>query len=342
MLTLIRVFLDSRHLRKIAAALAALALIHLIGTVGYLVVGGPATSVIDALYMTFITVATIGYAEVVDLGASPGGRVFTMLIAFLGIGTMTYLFSNVTAVILESNLNRSYRRRHMQTRINDLGDHFIVCGAGRIGGYVIDELRASGLRHVVIELDHEGVERLLDRDPQGLIIEGDAADDDVLTRAGIARCRGVFAVTGDDSKNLVVSLSAKQLNAAVRVVARVHDPRNVAKTLRAGADEIVSPDFIGGQRIASLMIRPQMVSLVDELLRAGGPLSVGELIVPPNPAVATVDGLGRSSEWLLMAIRKRSDWRFNPLASEPIEAGDVLIVIGSQEGRQELQGRMRG
>ena len=341
MLTLIRVFLDSRHLRKIAAALAALALIHLVGTIGYRLVGGPSTSVTDALYMTFITVATIGYSEVVDLGASPGGRMFTMLIAFLGIGTMTYLFSNVTAVILESSLNRSYRRRHMQTRIDDLGDHFIVCGAGRIGGYVIDELRASGLRHVVIEIDHESVERLLDRDPKGLIIEGDAADDDVLIRAGIARCRGVFAVTGDDSKNLVISLSAKQLHAAVRVVARVHDPRNVAKTLRAGADEIVSPDFTGGQRIASLMIRPQTVSLVDELLRAGGPLSVGELVVPPRSAVPTVGGLGRSPEWLLMAIRKGSGWRFNPLADEPIDAGDVLIVIGSQEGRQELERLMR-
>jgi voltage-gated potassium channel len=254
MLTLWSIFVESRHLRRIVGALVVFAAIHVLGTVGYLIIGPASTSVVDALYMTFITVATIGYAEVVDLTGHPGGRVFTMLIAFLGIGTMTFMFSSVTAFMLESDLNRAYRRRRMQAKIDQLSGHYLVCGAGRIGGYVLDELDAVGLRHVVVEFDHASAERRLEQDPRLLILEGDAADDDVLKRAGIERCLGVFAVTGDDSKNLVVSLSAKQLNPKVRVVARVHDPRNVAKTLRAGADEIVSPDFTGGHRIASLMM----------------------------------------------------------------------------------------
>ena len=340
MLTLWSIFVESRHLRRIVGALVVFAAIHVLGTVGYLIIGPASTSVVDALYMTFITVATIGYAEVVDLTGHPGGRVFTMLIAFLGIGTMTFMFSSVTAFMLESDLNRAYRRRRMQAKIDQLSGHYLVCGAGRIGGYVLDELDAVGLRHVVVEFDHASAERRLEQDPRLLILEGDAADDDVLKRAGIERCLGVFAVTGDDSKNLVVSLSAKQLNPKVRVVARVHDPRNVAKTLRAGADEIVSPDFTGGHRIASLMIRPQMVSLVDELLRAGGPLSVEEVLVPQRAMPLTVGQLWRSPEWLLVAVRNGTNWRFNPIESEGITAGDVLIVIGSQEGRRRLEERV--
>ena len=340
MFTLWSIFLESRHLRRILGALVVFAAIHVLGTIGYLMIGPDRATVVDALYMTFITVATIGYAEVIDLNGNPGGRVFTMLIAFMGIGTMTFMFSSVTAFMLESDLNRAYRRRRMQAKIDQLSGHYLVCGAGRIGGYVLDELNAVGLRHVVIEVDRTSVDRHLDRDPGLLILEGDAADDDVLTRAGIERCLGVFAVTGDDSKNLVVSLSAKQLNPKVRVVARVHDPRNVAKTLRAGADEIVSPDFTGGHRIASLMIRPQMVSLVDELLRAGGPLSVEEVLVPARAMPLTVGQLGRSPEWLLVAVRNGTKWRFNPIEDEAIAAGDVLIVIGNQEGRRRLEQRV--
>ncbi len=337
----IAVFINSPHFKRMLAAMAVFVLIHVIGTVGYLAIGGAGTTVIDALYMTFISVATIGYAEVVDLSASPGGRVFTMAIALLGIGTMTYLFSNATAFMLETNLNSAYRRPQMRARIDALKGHYIVCGAGRIGGYVLDELEASAQPYVVIEQDHAGVERELEKRPDLLIVEGDAADDELLLRAGVARAKGVFAVTGDDSKNLVVSLSAKQLNAAVRVVARVHDPRNVAKTLRAGADEIVSPDFTGGHRIASLMLRPQMVSLVDELLRAGGPLQVEEVAVPQRPFPLTVGKLGRSPDWLLVAVRTGSNWRFNPGDAETVTTGDVLIVVASQAGRRQLETQVR-
>lgn len=337
MLTLLSIFVESEHSRRALAALLVFALIHVVGTVGYLLIGGPATTVIDALYMTFITVATIGYAEVVDLGASPAGRVFTMLIALLGIGTMTFLFSTVTAFVLETNQNSSYRRRRMQARIAQLDGHYIVCGAGRIGGHVVAELQTGRQTWVAVDTDPAALARLGDGAPGAMTLEGDAADDEMLERAGIAHCRGVFAVTGDDAKNLVISLSAKQLNPAARVVARVHDPRNVAKTLRAGADEIVSPDFSGGRRIAALMLRPQMVSLADELLRADGPLQVEELTVPSGCAALSVRQLGRSPHWLLVAIRDAGRWRFNPSDDQAIVPGDVLIVIATADGRLALE-----
>lgn len=337
---LLAILVDSPHFRRLLAALGVFAAIHVAGTVGYLWIGLPGTTWVDGLYMTFITVATIGYAEVVDLHNETAGRFFTMGLALAGIATMTFLFSTVTAFLLETNLNHAYRRRRMQAEIDALSDHFIVCGAGRIGGYVIDELRTDRRAFVVVELDAAALEARLDADPRLLAIAGDAADDDVLARAGIARACGVFAVTGDDSKNLVVSLSAKQLNPKVRVVARVHDPRNAAKTLRAGADEIVSPDFTGGHRIASLMIRPQMVSLVDELLRAGERLAVEEIVVPPRPAPLSVASLGRSVEWLLVAVRDGASWTFNPPEGTEVAPGQALVVIASAQGRRELEARV--
>ncbi len=310
------------------------------GTLGYLWIGGTGTTVIDALYMTFITVATIGYGETVDLSTHPGGRLFTIGIAIVGISNMTFMFSTVTAFILETNLNQAFRRRRMQSKIDALTGHYIVCGAGRVGRYVIDELRGDRRSFVVIESSPEAAARHREADPALMIIEGDAGDDDVLDRAGIARAAGVFAVTGDDAKNLVVSLSAKQLNPGVRVVARIHDARNAAKTLRAGADEIVSPDFTGGHRIASLMIRPQMVSLVDELLRTGGRLAVEEVTVPSRPYPLTVGALGRSAEWLVVAVRNGANWRFNPTDDQPVITGEALVVIASPKGKRELQERV--
>ena len=337
---LFSILVDSPHLKRLLATFVVFMVIHVIGTIGYLLLGQPGTTAMDGLYMTFITVATIGYGEVVDMRNNDLGRLFTMAISLAGIGTLTFMFSTVTAFLLESNLNHAYRRRRMQADIDALSGHFIVCGAGRIGAYVIEELRADHKPFVVVELDAATVERHLGEDPRLLAFAGDAADDAVLERAGITRARGVFAVTGDDSKNLVVSLSAKQLNPAVRVVARVHDPRNAAKTIRAGADEIVSPDFTGGHRIASLMIRPQMVSLVDELLRAGERLAVEEVTVPSRPFPLQVGALGRSVEWLLVAIRDGAEWRFNPPDDATVSPGQALVVIASAAGRRELEARV--
>jgi voltage-gated potassium channel len=126
------------------------------------------------------------------------------------------------------------------------------------------------------------------------------------------------------------------------VVARIHDPRNAAKTLRAGADQIVSPDYTGGHRIASLMIRPQMVSLVDELLRAGERLAVEEVVVPPRPRPLRIGELGHSVEWLLVAVRDGSEWRFNPPQEASVAPGQALVVIASVEGRRELLARVTG
>jgi voltage-gated potassium channel len=266
-----------------------------------------------------------------------------MAIGFFGIGGTWYLFSTFTAFILETNLNQAYGRRRMERTINTLSGHYIVCGIGRVGGYVADELLKTKRPFVVIESNRETIDAHEERTGHQLALHGDAADDEILARAGVARAAGVFAVTGDDSKNLVVSLSTKQLNPAARVVARVHDRRNVDKTRRAGADEIVSPDFTGGMRIASAMLRPNAVQVMDMMLHTEENIRIEEVVVPRAAGVVTVEALGRRQEWLLVAIRDaQSRWNFNPPPETKISPGDTIVAIVSPEGRRLLEQALGG
>jgi voltage-gated potassium channel len=336
--TLLQIFRESPYYPKLRAGYLFLILVHAVGTLGYLAISGWQASFMDALYMTFITVATIGYAEVIDLSHGPFPRLFTMAVGFFGIGGTWYLFSTFTAFVLETNLNQAYGRRRMERTISALTGHYIVCGVGRVGGYVADELIKTERPFVVIDTNAEILAAHEERTGHRIQLHGDAADDEVLVRAGVARAAGVFAVTGDDAKNLVVSLSTKQLNPAARVVARVHDRRNVEKTRRAGADEIVSPDFTGGLRIASAMLRPHAVNLMDMMLHTADNLRVEEVLVPRGSPVEALAGIGQRREWLLVAIRDaQSRWNFNPPAETRIVPGDTIVAIVSPDGRRLLE-----
>jgi voltage-gated potassium channel len=335
------IFRASVHYRRVQIGVAMLLAVHVIGTAGYLYIGNEQrTTFIDALYMTFITVATIGYGEVVDLSHSPAGRVFTMLIAFTGIGTFTYLFSTVTAFILETNLNQAYRRRRMERKIADMSGHYIVCGIGRVGSCVADELLKTEHPFVVIDPSEEQLLAFAERTGHHFYMTGDASDDGMLLGAGVERCKGVFAVAGDDSKNLVISLSSRQLNPKARIVARVHDPRNAEKTRRAGADEIVSPDFIGGLRLASAMLRPHAVSFMDMMLRTNDGLRVSEVTVPAGFESRPVSSFTQCRDWILVAIRGGEDWHFNPAPEMTVEPGHVLITILNPDGRRALEAEL--
>lgn len=329
--------LPSRIRQGFLAGTAALVLVHAAGTVGYRLLS-PQSTWIDCFYMTFITIATIGYTEVVDLGASPTGRLFTIAIAFVGIGALTYLLSTLTAFILEGDLNFALRRRRMEKQIGNLNGHYILCGIGRVGSNVAEELAATGRAYVVVDENMQQIERHLERYPDDLYVHGDASDDTVLEKAGIRDAIGVFAITGEDVKNIVISLTARQLRGDIRIVARVHEVRNADKTRRTGADVIVSPDFTGGLRIASAMIRPQVVSFLDEMLKSEERLRVEEITVGSRFEARPLESIDlESRDYLLLAIREGDRWVFHPDPSRPVHPGSVLVFMATPHARHALE-----
>jgi voltage-gated potassium channel len=335
---LVRDRLLRRIYSRLVYPIAGFAAILIVGTIGYRMIGGPYTSVVDALYMTFITVATIGYSEVVDLSHSPGGRVFTMAIATAGILNFTYMMSAFTAFLIEGDINQALRRRSMQKRIDKLTGHYIICGIGRVGTNVAHELSVTDREYVIIDVNQHQIDEFRERHRDVRYLHGDGSEDEVLLDAGIRSAAGVFAISGEDSKNLVITLSAKQLNPAVRVVARCHEVNYIEKIRKVGADAIVSPDFTGGMRIASSMIRPQVVSFLDEMLRMDNALRVEDILVPKTFAPTTLGELGlRKAEYVLLAVRAGGKWVFNPQHDYILQPGDTLIVMTTPGGRQTLE-----
>ncbi|MBI2308220.1 MAG: NAD-binding protein [Rhodocyclales bacterium] len=291
----------------------------------------------DAFHMTLITVTTVGYGEAVPLD-SFGMRLLAGLVALLGFGTITFLFTSLSVFFLENDLDYTLRRRRMEKQVRKLQGHYIVCGFGRVGRNVATELMNTNRHFVAIDIEEARFTDNQERFPGLLWLHGDASDDDHLAAANISEAKGVFAVTGDDSRNLMIVITAKQLNPDVRVVARSQEVRNIQKMTKAGADAIVSPDFTGGMRIASAMVRPQVVNFLDEMLKSENRLRVEEVPVPENFPDTLLERIKlRSLEYVLLAVREERDWVFNPGKDYTLRRGQAIIIMSSPAGRQELE-----
>ncbi len=334
--------IQRRHAKGLLVGVGLLALVHVIGTLGYHYLGRPVATWIDSFYMTFITVATIGYGETVDLSHHPMGRLFTVFIAILGIGAMSFVFSTVVALLVDSDLNVHRRRKRMENEIAKLSGHYIVCGIGRVGSNVAKELFDTHRSFVVVESERASIDAWCEHHPKTLYVHDDAADDAALLRAGLMHASGVFAVTGDDSHNLMIALSVKMLNPKVRVVVRLHDVRNTKKARRAGADEIVSPDFTGGMRIASAMVRPHVVNFMDQMLRREDGLRVEEVVLPAGLAPVELGRLlPRSRDYMLMATYEHDQWTFNPPDDHVVGTGATLVLMADPNGRARVEEKIR-
>jgi len=320
--------------RRLITSLLLLLLVLLVATLGYRLLGESRVSILDALYMALITVASVGYTEVVDTAANPALRAFNMVIILFGVGVLLFVFTNATAFIVEGELKDIFRRRKMLKQVERLANHFIVCGAGETAVHVVEELLKTGHRFVVIDHDAERLEKIrhLGDFP---VVQGEATDEQVLESAGFPRARGLVSVLPDDRDNLMVVVSARLKSPSIRIVARCTETRVAEMLMRAGANSAVSPNLIGGLRLASELIRPHVVSFLDLMLKEElKTIRVEEIPVgASSPWVGrTIQeaGIHREYELLALAVRKSSgETQYNPKAEAILGAQDVLIVMGT-------------
>jgi voltage-gated potassium channel len=302
-----------------------LVLVHLLGIAGYVLIEG--WSLFDALYMTVITLGTVGYGETRPL--TDAGRVFTIGLIFVGIGTFTYALSSFATFWVEAHVFGLWRKRRMEQRISRLTDHVIICGAGETAYHIVQELRHTRTPFVIIERDPAQEERLLEFGDDVLYIIGDASDASVLRRARIDTARGLVACMSEDKENLFTVFEARDLNPDVRIISRLVEDSARHKLVRAGANGIVPMQRIGALRLASEVLRPHVVSVLDVMLREPGLVRVQEMEVGAGAAgqtLAEID-LGQRAGVTIFALREAGTLRhvFNPRPERVLSEGDILI-----------------
>ncbi len=324
--------------RRLAAAGVIFLLVVLLGSLGYWLITGMRYSALDCVYMTVITITTVGFTEIVDLSESPGGRIFTMFLALSGVGTVTYLLSNITAFLVEGELSDTFRRRKMEKKAKQLEDHYIVCGVGKVGLHIALELSSTKRRCVAIDRDSKSLQDLAGAIPDVIYFDADATDNDTLLAAGIERARGLFAVTDDDNQNLVIGLSARHLNPRLRIVSRCRELKNVDKLKASGVDAVISPSLIGGLRMASEMIRPSVVSFLDIMLRDKQTNLRIESVSVALPGTRISDlGLDKFGKTLLLAVETESGWVHNPPNAHVLDERNTLVVMTTPDDRAALE-----
>lgn len=302
--------------------------VFLLGTIGYILIEG--WSIADAVYMTVITLATVGFGEVNPL--SDGGRIFTSLLIMLGVGTFAYGLGTLVDYVVNVELTGELRRRRMIRTLDKLQGHVIVCGFGRVGQHSADALLQNRRTVVVVDNNPERVERA--QAAGCLAFLGDATHDDTLRQVGVDRASGLLICTGNDSYNLFIVLSARALNPTMAIVTRSVEPENESKMIRAGANRVISPYQIGGRRMANAFLRPNVAEFLEGVsLDSGQELWIEEVIIEPrSPLIGKSlrqSDMRRRIGVTLLGILRQSGL-VQPVADAVFAGGDRLIVIGTQ------------
>jgi voltage-gated potassium channel len=298
----------------------------------------------DAWYMTVITLTTVGYHEVQPLRVR--GQIFTMLLLVGGIGIVFYTAVAFVEKAIAGELQQFFGKRRMQKRIEELTDHYIVCGFGRIGEVVCRELAIKPVPFVVIEQQAERV-REAEAFPY-LVIQDDATDEKALIDAGIMKAKGLFATLASDAGNVFVTLTGKELNPALFVVARAEAERSTRRLLHAGADKVISPYAMGGHRMAQAALRPAVLDIIDLATHSQSlELQMEEVGIPvssPCKGLPLGDtGLQGQPGVIVVAIKRASGkMLINPAATETVEVGDSFIVLAEAQQLKEIERRVRG
>ncbi len=294
-------------------------------------------SLLDSFYQVVMTLSTVGFMELHPL--SDRARLLVSFLILMGVGSFAYLVGAFTQVVVEGRLQDLWGKRKVQKIINSLSDHYIICGYGRIGGVVAEEMRRENLPVVVVERDPDLLIEL-ERD-NFLFLAGDATSDETLLAAGVERAKGLFACVSQDAENVYITLSSRQFNSALTIIARADRPESVSKLERAGANRVLTPHQIGGKRIAQVMLRPTVTDFMD-LATQGHNLQMEEVLVQPGSELVgknlITSGIRPRFNLMIIAIEKRyGGMTFNPHPEIVIEAGDTLIAVGPPENFSGLQ-----
>ena len=337
----------TRNLRRLAIVSTVLLVVLVVGTVGYHYIGHGHPTWLNCLYMTVTTITGVGYGEIIDLSNNPPGRIFTMAIIAVGMATVLYGAGLLVAFVVEGDLSGLIKERKMSQSIATMKDHYIVCGAGTTGAHVIHELSATHRQVVVIEVDAERLRQL----PEALEVPhviGDATDDETLIAAGVKQAAGLVAALPEDKDNLFITVAARELNPALRIIARAVELRSQDKLLYAGANCAVSPNFIGGLRMVSELVRPAAVTFLDGMMRdRQAPVRIEDVLIEAGSALAgrtlTEAAIPAKVGALVLAIRHHGSERFdyNPHGATKLVSGATLIVMGDLKAIEKLT-RMAG
>jgi voltage-gated potassium channel len=312
--------------RRLTALLTAAAVLIVAGTIAYAATQG--TSLAYGFVWTLDTVTTLG---TIPDPRNTGGRIVTVCLELLGIGTLFYGLATVAEFFVSGQLSGLLDERRIQKMIDSYSEHIIVCSFGRVGRQVVRDLREAGSQFVVIDENHDNREAA---ELLGVpLIEGVAAEDEVLQQAGVARAAAVIACADSDAENIFVTLSARELRSEILIIARASAEDSEKKLMRAGADRVISPYKTSGSMMARIALHPQVGSAVE-----GADFRIEEIEVSPS-----CEGVGRTiqdvrGESVIVALR-RADGRLQPQPepSSVLEAGDVLVALGRPESREQLE-----
>jgi voltage-gated potassium channel len=325
------------RLHRLLAPAGVLVALLAAGTLGYQLVEG--WGWLDALYMTVITLTTVGFHEVHSLSA--GGRVFTMVLAMGGVFTAFYAGVEFIRAVVTGEILTVLGRQRMESRLDKLSGHFVVCGFGRMGRLVAEEFSSAGLPFVVVDRDPRVLEGF--DIPHGIPLVGDATADDVLRRAGVERARALVTAAASDADNLFITMSARLINERLVIVARAEGEGAEVKLRRAGASRVVSPYTIGGHRVAQAVLRPNAMDFIELATRTGHlELQIEEVEVrATSPLVGqAIKASPVRSELgiIIVAIKKPgAKMAFNPSPDTALEAGDLLITLGHRQQLDRLE-----
>ncbi|MGE0083992.1 MAG: TrkA family potassium uptake protein [Desulfococcaceae bacterium] len=319
------------ELKRLRISFIVLLGILAFGTLGYRYI--EQMSFFDALYMTMITISTVGFSEIHPLSAY--GRIITMIIITMSVTIGAYSITVVARVLIEGELRKGFERRKVEKQIQDLKNHFIICGFGRIGRIICRELCQDGIQFVIIEQDAAAIPSI--EKEKYLYLQMDAASDEALIKAGIMKARGLVTAVRADANNVFITLTAKGLRPDIFVMSRTSDVKNEDKLKRAGATRVVSPYYIGGRRMAQILKQPTVVDFID-IATMGNKLGLmmDEAEIKPGSQLIGKNliesHLRKDFGVIIVAIKKPSgEMIFNPMPSETLETGYVLVVLGKKE-----------